>query len=129
IYEDRRDRGVPRRAAAASRRRRHRDRRRGDPHDRGGGPRGPPPRSREADPRVLGGGPRRDHPPLAPYGVSALGAFGVLAILERGGDRFATLQDFRGLSRRRPLLAWLLVFFLLSFGGIPPPRGLPAQER
>jgi NADH-quinone oxidoreductase subunit N len=60
---------------------------------------------------------------LAAYGASALGAFGILAILERGGERFATIDDVRGLSRRRPLLACGLAFFLLSLAGIPPTGG------
>jgi NADH-quinone oxidoreductase subunit N len=64
---------------------------------------------------------------LAAYGASALGAFGILAILERGGDRFIDLADFRGLSRRQPLMAWLLAIFLLSLAGIPPTGGFWAK--
>ncbi|MFN0206026.1 MAG: NADH-quinone oxidoreductase subunit N [Planctomycetota bacterium] len=64
---------------------------------------------------------------LAIYGASALGAFGILAILERGGDRFLELADFRGLSRRRPFAAWMLTLFLLSLAGIPPTGGFWAK--
>jgi len=69
---------------------------------------------------------------LAVYGASAIGAFGVIAMLERrtagdSGERFQLLSDFRGLVRRRPLLAWLLVFFLLSMAGIPPTGGFWAK--
>lgn len=64
---------------------------------------------------------------LIAYGASALGAFGILAILERGGERYQSIGDFRGLSRRRPALAFLLAFFLLSLGGIPPTGGFWAK--
>lgn len=64
---------------------------------------------------------------LAAYGASALGAFGILAILERGGDRYQSIGDFRGLSQRHPALAFLLAFFLLSLGGIPPTGGFWAK--
>lgn len=64
---------------------------------------------------------------LAGYGFSVLGAFGVLAILERGGSRFGSIADFRGLSRRQPLAAGLLLLFLLSLAGIPPTAGFWAK--
>jgi NADH-quinone oxidoreductase subunit N len=64
---------------------------------------------------------------LAGYGASVLGAFGVLTILERGGERFASLTDFKGLSRRQPFAAWMLVLFLLSLAGIPPTAGFWAK--
>lgn len=64
---------------------------------------------------------------LAGYGASALGAFGVIVLLERGGERFASLEDFRGLARRQPLAAALLSLFLLSLAGIPPTAGFFAK--
>jgi NADH-quinone oxidoreductase subunit N len=64
---------------------------------------------------------------LAGYGASVLGAFGVLAVLERGGERFSSIEDFRGLARRQPLAAGLLTFFLLSLAGIPPTAGFFAK--
>jgi len=56
------------------------------------------------------------------YGLSTLGAFGVVSIVQQdsGGD---TLADFRGLSRRAPLLAFCMLIFLLSLAGIPPLAG------
>lgn len=56
------------------------------------------------------------------YGLSTLGAFGVVAVVEEqtGGDR---LTDFAGLSRRSPALAATLMVFLLSLAGIPPLAG------
>lgn len=56
------------------------------------------------------------------YAFTTLGAFGVVAAVERhtGGDR---LEDFAGLSRREPLLALCLMVFMLSLAGIPPLAG------
>ncbi len=53
------------------------------------------------------------------YALTTVGAFGVVAIVERsaGSDR---LDAFAGLSARSPLLAATLLVFLLSLAGIPP---------
>lgn len=53
------------------------------------------------------------------YALTTVGAFGVVAIVERdaGSDR---LDAFAGLSARNPLLAATLLVFLLSLAGIPP---------
>lgn len=58
----------------------------------------------------------------ATYGLTAVGAFGAVAVLERtvGGTR---MVDLAGLSRRSPLLALCLLVFLLSLAGIPPLAG------
>lgn len=58
----------------------------------------------------------------ATYGLSTLGAFGVVAAVERwnGGERLA---DFAGLSRRAPGLSLCLMVFMLSLAGIPPLAG------
>jgi NADH-quinone oxidoreductase subunit N len=56
------------------------------------------------------------------YALTTLGAFGVIAIVERqtGGD---LLSDFEGLGRRAPLLSFCLAIFVLSLAGIPPLAG------
>jgi NADH-quinone oxidoreductase subunit N len=56
------------------------------------------------------------------YGLTTLGAFGVVAVVQRqtGGDR---LSDFAGLARRSPGLAICMMVFLLSLAGIPPLAG------
>lgn len=56
------------------------------------------------------------------YALTTIGAFGVVAIVERhtGGDR---LSDFSGLSRRAPLPSLCMLVFLLSLAGIPPLAG------
>jgi NADH-quinone oxidoreductase subunit N len=56
------------------------------------------------------------------YGLTTLGAFGVVAVVQQqtGGDR---LSDFAGLSRRSPGLAICMMIFILSLAGIPPLAG------
>lgn len=56
------------------------------------------------------------------YALTVLGAFGVIAIVEKqaGGD---TLADFAGFSRRAPIPAFCMLIFLLSLAGIPPLAG------
>ena len=60
------------------------------------------------------------------YALTTVGAFGVIAIVERatGSDR---LEAFAGLSRRNPLLAGAMLVFLLSLAGIPPLVGFWAK--
>lgn len=58
----------------------------------------------------------------ATYGVTTIGAFGVVAVVERGmGDD--RLTSFAGLSRRSPLVAFCMFIFMLSLAGIPPLAG------
>jgi NADH-quinone oxidoreductase subunit N len=56
------------------------------------------------------------------YGLTTLGAFGVVSVVQRqgGGDGLA---DFAGLSRRAPVVAFCLMIFILSLAGIPPLAG------
>ncbi len=56
------------------------------------------------------------------YAAATLGAFGVVAAVERnrGGDR---LSDFAGLRQDAPWLSFLMLIFLLSLAGIPPLAG------
>jgi NADH-quinone oxidoreductase subunit N len=59
---------------------------------------------------------------VATYALTTVGAFGVVAVIERatGDGRIETLA---GLSRRSPLPALCLLVFLLSLAGIPPLAG------
>ncbi len=56
------------------------------------------------------------------YALATLGAFGVIAVVEKrtGGDH---LSNFDGLSRRAPVLSSCMLIFLLSLAGIPPLAG------
>lgn len=58
----------------------------------------------------------------ATYGLATVGAFGVIAVVERHGQ-CQQLTDLAGLHRRSPLLALCLLVFVLSLAGIPPLAG------
>lgn len=58
----------------------------------------------------------------ATYGLATVGAFGVVAIVERSG-RCQDLTDLAGLYKRSPLLAGCLAVFVLSLAGVPPLAG------
>ena len=56
------------------------------------------------------------------YGLTTIGAFGVVAVVEQGtGD--CKLTDFAGLSRRAPVVSLCMMIFMLSLAGIPPLAG------
>jgi NADH-quinone oxidoreductase subunit N len=60
------------------------------------------------------------------YGLTTIGAFGVVAVVERatGSDK---LDAFLGLHKRNPLLAAVLLVLFLSLAGIPPLVGFWAK--
>ena len=58
----------------------------------------------------------------ATYGLATVGAFGVIAVVDRAG-RCHDLGDLAGLHRRSPLLAACVLVFVLSLAGIPPLAG------
>ena len=60
------------------------------------------------------------------YAVATLGAFAVLAFLDRNSDG-VLIRDLRGLFYRSPWLAGLLTLCLLTLAGIPPTAGFLAK--
>ena len=56
------------------------------------------------------------------YGLTTLGAFAVVAVVEKQGGG-SNLSDFAGLHRRSPLLSFCMLVFMLSLAGIPPLAG------
>jgi len=60
------------------------------------------------------------------YGLTTIGAFGVVGVVERatGSDR---MDAFLGLRKRSPLLAVVLLVLFLSLAGIPPLVGFWAK--
>jgi len=56
------------------------------------------------------------------YGLTTVGAFGVVAVVEQGtgGEK---MSNFAGLSRRAPLVSFCMLIFMLSLAGIPPLAG------
>jgi NADH-quinone oxidoreductase subunit N len=59
----------------------------------------------------------------AAYSVMNLGAFAVVAAIQRRAGVTSGLDTFAGLVRREPWLAILMTLFLLSLTGIPPTAG------
>jgi len=64
---------------------------------------------------------------LLVYAFMNVGAFGIILYLEREGSGGDRMEDFEGLIRRSPWAAVLMIFFLLSLGGIPPMAGFLAK--
>jgi NADH-quinone oxidoreductase subunit N len=60
------------------------------------------------------------------YGLTTVGAFGVVAVVERatGSDK---MDAFLGLRKRNPVLAAVLLILFLSLAGIPPLVGFWAK--
>ena len=63
----------------------------------------------------------------AAYAAMNLGAFAVVAALQKRSGVTSQLETFAGLGRREPLLGGLMVLFLLSLIGIPPTAGFFAK--
>ena len=63
---------------------------------------------------------------IVSYGLTTIGAFGVVGVVERatGSDK---LDSFLGLHKRNPLLAAVLLILFLSLAGIPPLVGFWAK--
>src|SRR5215469_13926947 len=63
----------------------------------------------------------------AAYAAMNVGAFAVVSHFGAGGERYVTMDDYAGLGRRSPLLAFTLTIFLLSLIGIPATAGFLAK--
>lgn len=60
---------------------------------------------------------------LMAYTFMNIGAFGVLAMLEKEGGENLQFEDFAGLGKRSPLIAFVMALFMFSLAGIPPFAG------
>jgi NADH-quinone oxidoreductase subunit N len=63
----------------------------------------------------------------AAYSFMNLGAFAVIAALQKKAGVTSSLATFAGLVRREPALTFLMTLFLLSLIGIPPTAGFFAK--
>jgi len=61
------------------------------------------------------------------YAFMNLGAFAVIAALQKRPGVTSSLATFAGLGRREPLMGILMTLFLLSLTGIPPTAGFFAK--
>jgi len=63
----------------------------------------------------------------AAYAAMNLGAFAVVSHFGSTGERYVSIDDYSGLGKRSPLLAFTLTIFLLSLIGIPATAGFLAK--
>jgi len=61
------------------------------------------------------------------YALMSLGAFGLMTALSNQNFEAENIQDFRGLGKQKPWLAFLMTMLLLSLSGIPPFAGFYAK--
>jgi len=61
------------------------------------------------------------------YALTAVGGFGLLAILSRKGVEAEHIHDLKGLNRRSPWLALMMMLILFSMAGVPPTVGFFAK--
>ena len=64
---------------------------------------------------------------LAAYTFMVAGSFGIVTVISRKGDLGNELDDYRGLSRDRPVLALAFALFLLAQAGVPLTSGFFAK--
>lgn len=57
---------------------------------------------------------------LMSYTFMNIGAFAVVAVLEKREQIGSSIEEYVGLSTRQPLLALAMLFFMFSLTGIPP---------
>ena len=60
---------------------------------------------------------------LLAYTFITFGAFGTVILLERGEYARESYADYAGLARRSPVLAAMMLVFMLALTGIPPTGG------
>jgi len=61
------------------------------------------------------------------YVIMTLGSFGVLTLASRAGFEAEDLEHFKGLHKRDPLLALVMMFLMFSTAGVPPFIGFWAK--
>ncbi len=64
---------------------------------------------------------------LATYSLTVAGSFGVVTVIGRSGDNAHDLGEYRGLSKRAPLMAFAFFVFLMAQAGVPLTSGFVAK--
>lgn len=64
---------------------------------------------------------------LATYAVTVAGSFGIATVVGRTGDNAHSLDDYKGLAKRSPFLAFSFLIFLLAQAGVPLTAGFVAK--
>jgi NADH-quinone oxidoreductase subunit N len=61
------------------------------------------------------------------YVLTTLGTFGLIQFLARKGFEAENIEDFKGLARRSPWLAGVMMMMMFSLAGLPPLVGFYAK--
>ena len=57
------------------------------------------------------------------YALMSVAAFGFIVLLSHGGVEVTKVDDLKGLNKRNPWLAFLMMLVMLSMAGVPPMVG------
>jgi NADH-quinone oxidoreductase subunit N len=61
------------------------------------------------------------------YALTSLGTFGIIMLLARQGFEAENISDLRGLNKRSPWFAFVMLLLMFSLAGIPPTVGFYAK--
>lgn len=61
------------------------------------------------------------------YSITSVAAFGLIVLLSRAGVEIENVDDLKGLNKRNPWLAFMMMIIMLSMAGIPPTVGFFAK--
>ncbi|CAN5885690.1 NADH-quinone oxidoreductase subunit NuoN [soil metagenome] len=61
------------------------------------------------------------------YVLTTLGSFGIIMLLARAGFEAENLNDLKGLNKRSPWFAFVMLLLMFSLAGIPPVMGFYAK--
>ncbi len=64
---------------------------------------------------------------LAAYTFMVVGSFSIVTLVSRRGDALTKLDDYRGLAKREPVLAFVFAIFLFAQAGVPLTSGFFAK--
>src|SRR5262249_15884931 len=59
--------------------------------------------------------------------VTSLGTFGIIMLLARQGFEAEMISDLRGLNKRSPWFAFVMLLLMFSLAGVPPTVGFYAK--
>jgi NADH-quinone oxidoreductase subunit N len=61
------------------------------------------------------------------YALTTLGTFGIMLLLAREGFECEDIADLKGLNKRSPWYAFVMLLMMFSLAGIPPTMGFYAK--
>ena len=64
---------------------------------------------------------------LLAYTLMNMGAFGIVVLFGRKGEKNVFIEDYRGAGARYPAMAAAMALFMFSMAGIPPDSGIFRQ--